>query len=151
MKKKCLDCKEEYIVLEWTDCKTCEKCGSTDFAINPKERTKEDVAESKKMGVIVEIAKERARQDKKWGIQNHAPFKWLAILGEEVGEANKAALEDKPDEYRNELIQVAAVAMAMVECHDRHMEAAKEEKDECEKCMSRKDFMYYDCQLCKQR
>ena len=66
-----------------------------------------------------EVLVERERQDEEWGEQNHYSFKWLAILGEEVGEANKAALESKPDEYRAELIQVAAVAMAMIECHDR--------------------------------
>jgi len=49
------------------------------------------------------------------------------ILGEEVGEANKAALEthfkyegNNPDDYRKELIQIAAVAIAAVECYDRN-------------------------------
>lgn len=81
--------------------------------------------------VVREIQEERARQEKKWGEQNHDPFRYLAILGEEVGEANQAAVDafiwpasewnrDKlRDEYREELIQVAAVAQAMVECLDR--------------------------------
>lgn len=74
--------------------------------------------------ICVEIKEERDRQDKKWGIQDHDEFKWLAILGEEVGEVNKAALEnhfgsDSLDNYRKELVQVAAVAVAMIECHDR--------------------------------
>lgn len=80
------------------------------------------------MGVLDLVAEERKRQDKKWGEQNHHPMEWLAILGEEVGEANKAALEAHFDgyertgnlsDYREELIQVAAVAVAMVECLDR--------------------------------
>lgn len=84
--------------------------------------------------VLEEIRKERKRQNKKWGEQNHEPFTYLAILGEEVGEANQAAIEahnfgknDKPvwDDkkltlYREELVQVAAVAVAMIECYDRN-------------------------------
>ncbi len=91
--------------------------------------------------VLDEVAKERSRQDEKWGIQNHLPIEYCAILGEEVGEVNKAALEahfgyaynhgEFPaktelskslhlEDYRKELIQVAAVAVAMVECYDRN-------------------------------
>jgi len=76
--------------------------------------------------VLVEVEKERSRQDEKWGEQNHYPSEWLMILLEEVGEANKAALEthfgtvsDDWKKYRKELIHVAAVAVAMVECLDR--------------------------------
>lgn len=81
-------------------------------------------------GVIDEVIEERKRQDKKWGIQNHDPDKWLMILGEEVGESNKAALEayfnELPlDDYREELIQVAAVAIAAVESHDRRKNEAQ--------------------------
>lgn len=69
--------------------------------------------------IFKEIKGERESQDKKWGKQLHHPIMWCAILGEEVGEVNKAALEDNWDEYKNELIQVAAVAVAMVECLER--------------------------------
>lgn len=78
--------------------------------------------------VLEEVKQERLRQNAKWGEQNHTPIEWLAILGEEVGEANKAALEThfnytgKVDysEYRAELIQVAAVAVSMIESLDRN-------------------------------
>ena len=83
--------------------------------------------------VLTEVGKERIRQEEKWGEQNHDPFTYLAILGEEVGESNQAALEAKFSNkteatwdykqllnYREELIQVAAVAVAMVECLDRN-------------------------------
>ncbi len=79
--------------------------------------------------VLNEVSQERARQENKWGQQNHSPANWLMILGEEVGEVNKAALEtyfkyegaDKDySSYREELIQVAAVAVAMVESLDRN-------------------------------
>ncbi len=76
--------------------------------------------------LLNEVMQERQRQDEKWGVQNHSPFVWLAILGEEVGEANKAAVDahfmhkvPNYGEYRAELIQVAAVAVAMVESLDR--------------------------------
>ena len=42
----------------------------------------------KKEDVISLILRERFNQDEKWGEQNHDIYKWLAILGEEVGEAN---------------------------------------------------------------
>ncbi|EKO04744.1 MazG-like family protein [Leptospira interrogans] len=78
--------------------------------------------------IIQEILGEREKQDQKWGEQNHNPIEWCAILVEEVGEVSKAALEThfkydgKNDlsEYREELIQVAAVALAMIECLDRN-------------------------------
>ena len=69
--------------------------------------------------ILEEVSQERWNQDAVWGEQNHHPFKWLAILGEEVGEANKAVLEDDMNNYREELIQVAAVAIVMVEAFDR--------------------------------
>lgn len=89
----------------------------------------------KAASVLNEILQERVNQEKKWGQQNHTAPNWLMILGEEVGEANKAALEtyfynhgprpagseDKSyAEYRTELVQVAAVACAMIESLDRN-------------------------------
>ena len=39
-----------------------------------------------------EVWRERERQDDKWGPQHHDPTVWLAILGEEFGEACQAAM-----------------------------------------------------------
>lgn len=75
--------------------------------------------------VFFDVRAERARQDKKFGIQNHSPEIWLAILGEEVGECNNAFLEmnftkrKTIDDLREELVQVAAVAVQFVEFIDR--------------------------------
>ena len=69
--------------------------------------------------IIKEIIEERERQDKKWGEQNHHPHIWLTILGEEFGEANKAILEKYLLDYRDELIQIAAVCIAAIESLDR--------------------------------
>jgi len=71
-----------------------------------------------------DVLLERQRQDSKWGEQNHQPFEWLSVLGEEVGEtcqaANQAHYNGQPwHRYRTELVHVAAVALAAVECMDR--------------------------------
>ena len=74
----------------------------------------------KKSEIIEFFLNERSKQDSKWGEQNHDIFKWLAILGEEVGEINKAALENRYDEIINELIQTGAVVIAMIESLERN-------------------------------
>ncbi len=95
--------------------------------------------------VLEEVAEERMRQDEKWGEQNHpmrsgdwsaecsarsadgwkrindlrqaaGELVWHGILLEEVYEA---LAETDPAKQREELIQVAAVAVAMIECLDR--------------------------------
>lgn len=90
--------------------------------------------------ILDEIQAERIKQDEKWGLQNHPPRDWCMILGEEVGEVNKAALEayfskyyfnkeKSLQEYRAELVQVAAVAVAMIESLDRNeLKAVENEK-----------------------
>ncbi len=69
--------------------------------------------------IMGEIRRERIKQDSKWGVQNHSQLTWNAILGEEFGEVSKAILEKDVINYREELIQVAAVAIAAIECLDR--------------------------------
>lgn len=70
---------------------------------------------------LASILYERRQQDEKWGVQNHEPVWWLAILMEEVGELSQEILEqhftDAPNkaDLKKELIQVAAVALAMLE------------------------------------
>lgn len=89
--------------------------------------------------ILEEIKSERARQNEKWGEQNHKPIEWIAILSEEVGEASKESVDHhfknldcykrtpseayqilRLKEYRKELIQTAAVAVQMVESLDRN-------------------------------
>ena len=92
--------------------------------------------------IVAEIHRERYRQDKTWGEQNHpdgtggemwqilantyrrmcqdaaaaGQVTWRHILMEEVTEA---LAEGSPSKLRAELIQVAAVAAAWVEAIDR--------------------------------
>lgn len=74
--------------------------------------------------VLMEIASERARQDERWGEQNHDDFVWGSILGEEIGEVHRAALEDRFGDggnLREELVQAAAVIAAWIESIDRRV------------------------------
>lgn len=79
---------------------------------------------SMRSNALNDVLTERIRQDDKWGEQNHDPFTYLAILTEEVGELAQAALHtrfggNKASGLREEAVQVAAVALAIVECLDR--------------------------------
>lgn len=67
-----------------------------------------------------DLINERVRQDKKWGPQNYGVGRWLCILQEELGEFARARLERMYANSREELVQVAAVALAMIECGDRN-------------------------------
>ena len=68
---------------------------------------------------------EQVNQVYKWGEQNHEDGHWMLILQEEVGEAAKAILEEE-DGVREELIQVAAVALSWIDCIDRRQRDASE-------------------------
>ena len=70
--------------------------------------------------VLDEVFEERLNQNCQWGEQNNCPDKWLSILLEEVGEVAEANNDEEYKNYREELIQVAAVAIQMVECYDRN-------------------------------
>ena len=107
----------------------CKTCGNIDHTTNEHEifkdlfeKSKEDLVSiiislevelNKYEEIYDSIKTERERQDKKWGIQNHSPYKWMAILMEEVGEACTSILEEK--NYKAELVQIAAVAVAAIE------------------------------------
>lgn len=75
---------------------------------------------------ISSIREERKRQDEKWGIQNHSFEIWSPIFNEEWGEASTEFLRrhfgqrQNGKEFREELVQCAAVLVAMIECGDRN-------------------------------
>lgn len=77
------------------------------------------------------IRAERERQHAKWGQQDHDPYTWLAVLGEEFGEVSQAILHDTfggnaAGTLREELTHVAAVACQWLECLER--QAAREDQ-----------------------
>lgn len=79
--------------------------------------------------VLEDVRDERHAQDEKWGEQNHALPIWHLVLAEEVGEVAEAILEGRASgnysrerhiqDIREELVQVAAVAVAVIEYIDR--------------------------------
>lgn len=99
----------------------CATCGQF-VAFRPLERGP-DAWQAK---AIERIRRERLRQDAKWGEQNHDPDRWALILTEETGEVAKAALERDHKAYIAELVQVAAVALAALECAARGAGATEE-------------------------
>lgn len=75
-----------------------------------------------RLEILAAIEKERFRQIEKWGEgTDYNLYLWLAILGEEVGECFKAALQIEYEhtktmnDLRNELIQTASVCYAILE------------------------------------
>lgn len=93
--------------------------------------------------ILKEIEAEIKRQNSIWGEQNHKPIEWIAILTEEVGEASREVVDhhfknhvkdeqgrflfcDAADQrtrlerYRKEMLEVAAVAIQMIDCLDRN-------------------------------
>jgi NTP pyrophosphatase (non-canonical NTP hydrolase) len=74
--------------------------------------------------IFDEVSAERERQDVIHGAanaNNTLPV-WALILGEEVGEVNKAILEGDYDHAMTELIQVAAVCVAIREHYESRTE-----------------------------
>jgi len=69
--------------------------------------------------VLIDIQKERTRQDEKWGEQNHDDGRWSHILLEEIGEASKAYMDGYDQQMDVELIQAAAVLASWVESRRR--------------------------------
>lgn len=77
---------------------------------------------SRAHGVAMDALCERCRQIAKWGEKDHDHGLWVLILLEELGEAAEASLEGDAHGYRRELVQAAAVVLAMIEAHDRARE-----------------------------
>jgi hypothetical protein len=80
--------------------------------------------------VLRSVRIERKAQDRQWGVQDHDPITWIAILGEEFGEATRCALQlrfdnetgdEGPGDLIEELIQVAAVAVGAIESLERQL------------------------------
>jgi len=74
---------------------------------------------------LKDVLAEMQRQDDKWGAdRNLDPFIWGAILVEEVGEFHQAVLHDRfggkaAGTSREEAVQIAAVALQIIEFYDR--------------------------------
>lgn len=82
--------------------------------------------------ILADIVTERERQIKKWGEHSHRYPEWISLLTEEVGEAateaNKANWATELPEtvrrmrlLRNELVQVGAVCVQILEDLDHNL------------------------------
>ncbi|KKL86248.1 hypothetical protein LCGC14_1946600 [marine sediment metagenome] len=81
-----------------------------------------------KQDIWLRILKERQRQDTKFGSQRKlTQQEWLTILVEEVGEVAESILEGDIPNYPVELIQVAAVCVAAIECWESNKVVRDEE------------------------
>ena len=84
---------------------------------------------------IGSVIAEMNQQDEKWGAdRNQHPFVWQTILSEGVGEFSQAILHDefgghKSGTAREEMVQVAAVALQIIEYYDRHCAPAPEPEE----------------------
>lgn len=119
----CVDC---MLACEHGQGVECAECNSAVIDLDA------DAADSAGLRSAIDaVLLERARQDAKWGQQNHDLPYWTSILGEEFGELcqaiNETVFDNGPSErakggyenMRREAVQVAAVAVAIVEMLDR--------------------------------
>lgn len=75
--------------------------------------------DSNDYNVFLDVADEIDRQDTKWGDKRSLPSPmWATILMEEVGEFAKECLEKNPERAREEIIQVAALAVQIAKAID---------------------------------
>lgn len=90
--------------------------------------------------IIEEIKLERKRQDSRFGNQprNLMPTVYLAVLTEELGEVARSIIEGDSENYRIELIQLAAVSIAAIEEYDNGL-AINEITSVCKPIQYKKD------------
>lgn len=72
---------------------------------------------------IADINAERDRQDRMWGGPDHDDERertdWLRFIRAHARDALKAVNAGELDDYRTELVQLAALAVAAIEVEDR--------------------------------
>lgn len=79
-------------------------------------RVTEHSAIADQTDVVLELVRaEREDQTAKWGPSCHEPAVWLAILGRQIGHYSAMVLDDDSIQSVEELIQIAAVAVAAAE------------------------------------
>lgn len=68
--------------------------------------------------IFGDINAERVEQDRKWGgpahDDEHTHAEWIDYIHEHAAKARAS-----PSMYRNQLVRVAALAVAAIEAHDR--------------------------------
>jgi hypothetical protein len=72
--------------------------------------------------LLTQVLTERQRQRKRWSDQHdmgHDGAQWVALLAERLGKVAAAEMGDGPKEYERRLVELAAVALAALECEER--------------------------------
>ena len=78
--------------------------------------------------ILNDIMDDRVKQDEGWGVNRDNSESWILILAEEIEQVTRPVLEDRFPcglnislvEYRKKLIQIAAIAIAVIESFDRN-------------------------------
>jgi hypothetical protein len=61
------------------------------------------------------IEAKQVEQRARWGLENHNPFYWIAILSEECGKLSQALLKSNGDLAKDKLVSVAAVCCSWLD------------------------------------
>lgn len=73
--------------------------------------------------ILSDICAERRRQDIKWGGPEHDDIhtadQWANFILDHNEQARDAGFYGPESDYRNQLVRVAALALAAIESHDR--------------------------------
>ena len=73
---------------------------------------------------LAQVVEERVRQDRQWGgpdhDDDHKRKDWLGFIREHADRATKALQGKDLDEYRKQLVEIAALAVAGIESSDRN-------------------------------
>ena len=102
--------------------------------------------------ILSEIEQERERQDLMFGAQPRSfkPALYLAVLAEEFGEVVRSIIEGDSENYRVELIQLAAVAVAAIEDFD-HGNSTHQLEFVCKPIFYRNDSLDCCCEVVDDR
>lgn len=75
--------------------------------------------------IVAQVHDERENQDAKWGADHddkHGEGDWTRLIVRQLGQAEYAIESDQMSTWRQQMIQVAALAEAAVESYDRKAE-----------------------------
>lgn len=120
VKKLCLDCHRKSATVEdWPE--TFTRAKETDELLLDPDATWE---------ALELVRAERGLQDARWGDQSSKTgLQWLSVETEELGEVARALNEGDVTKLKEEVIQVAAVAVVWLEALNKREQEPKEVKE----------------------
>lgn len=116
---------------KWSRSVLCSSCGWDNFLEYKHCRNPKCQADLSRDKALVLVLSERRRQDDGSGLWNLEPFAWRNLLNEKVDAFSRCLYAkfsgDSNVGLREEIVQVAAVALAMVEAYERNGMIVSEE------------------------